>query len=55
VVNLLAMIWVAFLCVVLSIPDGFRTGRSILAVLVMLGLWYFLRERKHFEGPRWRD
>ena len=55
VVNLLAMIWVAFLCIVLSIPDGYRTGRSILAVLVMLGLWYFLRERKHFEGPRWRD
>jgi hypothetical protein len=25
VVNGLAMIWVAFLCVVLSIPDGFRT------------------------------
>lgn len=52
-VNLVAMIWVVFLCVVLSIPDGYRTGKSLLAVLIGLGLWYQLRERRHFVGPHW--
>lgn len=52
-VNLLAMVWVVFLCIVLSIPDGYRTGKSILAVLIGLGLWYRLRERRHFVGPHW--
>ena len=54
IVNLLAMLWVVFLCVILSIPDGYRAGKSLLGVLLLLGLWYFLRERKHFEGPRWQ-
>jgi len=52
-VNLLAMGWVVFLCIVLSIPDNFRTGKSILALLAGLGLWYWLRERHHFKGPQW--
>ena len=54
IVNLLAMLWVVFLCVILSIPDDYRAGKSLLGVLLLLGLWYFLRERKHFEGPRWQ-
>lgn len=54
VVNLLAMVWVGFLCLVLSIPDGYRAGKSMTAVMAILGLWYLLRERKRFEGPRWQ-
>jgi amino acid transporter len=54
-VNLLAMGWVVFLCIVLSIPDNFRTGKSILAVLAGLGFWYWLRERRHFTGPHWME
>lgn len=54
-VNLLAMGWVVFLCIVLSIPDNFRTGKSILALLAGLGFWYWLRERHHFKGPHWLE
>jgi hypothetical protein len=43
-VNLLAMVWVAFLCIVLSIPDGFSDGEVDSRMYwQMLGLWYLLR------------
>jgi amino acid transporter len=52
-INLIAMIWVVFLSVILSLPDEMRAGKSILAVFVLLSLWYGLRERRRFQGPAW--
>src|SRR5262245_24722824 len=52
-INLAAILWVIFLSVILSLPDGMRAGKSIVAVTVLLGLWYGLRERRRFKGPSW--
>jgi amino acid transporter len=51
--NLIAVLWVIFLCIVLSIPDHQRTGKSIAAVTLVLGLWYGISERRRFKGPAW--
>lgn len=52
-VNFVAMLWVAFLCLILSIPDNYRSGKTMAAVLVLLWIWYRARERRHFRGPLW--
>jgi amino acid transporter len=52
-VNTIAILWVIFLAVVLSVPDGMRAGKSILALTAVLGLWYGLGERRRFPGPAW--
>ncbi|MBS1812421.1 MAG: amino acid permease [Acidobacteria bacterium] len=52
-INVIAIVWVIFLCVILSLPDNMRSGKSMLAVIILLGLWYGLRERKRFAGPAW--
>ncbi|MEO6725693.1 MAG: amino acid permease [Blastocatellia bacterium] len=53
VVNVIAILWVIFLCVILSIPDHQLTGKTITAFGLLLGLWYLLRERRRFRGPTW--
>ena len=53
VVNLIAILWVAFISVILSLPDNGRAGKSIAAVTVLLVLWYVLWERHRFAGPAW--
>lgn len=50
--NVIAVLWVVFLSVILCLADA-RTWKSILAVTVLLGLWYWLRERRRFKGPAW--
>jgi amino acid transporter len=52
-INVMAILWVIFLSVILSLPDNMRAGKSIVAVTVLLGLWYWLFERRRFEGPAW--
>ena len=52
-VNLIAILWVVFISVILSVPDNGRAGKSIAVVTVLLGLWYALRERHRFTGPAW--
>jgi amino acid transporter len=52
-INVIAIAWVIFLSVILSLPDNMRAGKSMVAVLAVLGLWYALRERKRFVGPAW--
>ncbi len=52
-INLIAILWVVFISVILSLPDNGRAGKSIAAVTVLLVLWYVLRERHHFAGPSW--
>ncbi|HXU09556.1 MAG TPA: amino acid permease, partial [Blastocatellia bacterium] len=53
IVNLIAILWVAFISVILSVPDNGRAGKTIAAATVLLALWYVLSERKRFAGPRW--
>jgi amino acid transporter len=52
-VNTIAILWVIFLAVVLSVPDDMRAGKSILALTAVLGVWYGLGERRRFPGPAW--
>ena len=52
-VNVIAILWVAFISVILSIPENGRAGKTIAAVSVLLILWYVLRERHRFTGPSW--
>ena len=52
-VNLVAMLWVIFISVVLSIPDRMRAGKTIAAVTLLLAAWYLLSERHRFQGPAW--
>ena len=52
-INLIAILWVAFISVILSLPDDALAGKTIVAVTVLLALWYLLRERHHFAGPAW--
>ena len=52
-INVIAIVWVIFLSIVLSIPDNNRAGKTLLAVTLLLGLWYGLYERKRFAGPAW--
>jgi amino acid transporter len=52
-VNTIALLWVIFLAVVLSVPDDMRAGKSIVALTAVLGVWYGLGERRRFPGPAW--
>jgi amino acid transporter len=52
-INSVAILWVIFLSVILSLPDKMRAGKSIVAVTIALALWYGLRERRRFKGPSW--
>lgn len=52
-VNLTAIVWVAFISVVLSLPDKVLPGRTILALIAILAVWYALSERHRFQGPLW--
>lgn len=52
--NVVAILWVIFLCVILCLADA-KTWQSILAVSVILALWYAMYERRHFHGPEWAN
>ena len=52
-INLVAMVWVVFISIVLSIPDGMRTGKTIAGLTALLGVWYLVSERHRFHGPAW--
>lgn len=52
-INLVAIVWVIFITVILSLPDDMRAGKSIAVVTLLLGVWYVARERQRFRGPAW--
>jgi amino acid transporter len=52
-INLIAILWVIFISVILSVPDNFRAGKTVLAFTLLLALLYAARERKRFRGPAW--
>ncbi|HYM01204.1 MAG TPA: hypothetical protein VEZ90_19750 [Blastocatellia bacterium] len=52
-INLVAMLWVLFISVVLSVPDNLRPGKTIVGLMAILAIWYAVRERRRFAGPAW--
>ena len=52
-INLIAIVWVVFICVILSLPDSMRAGKAIAGLAIVLSLWYALVERHRFRGPAW--
>jgi amino acid transporter len=52
-INVIAIMWVAFITIVLGSFDRFKPAKTILALLGILGLWYVVAERKRFLGPQW--
>jgi len=53
-INLVAILWVLFITVILSIPDNMRAGKTIVGLTILLGAWYLLFERHRFRGPAWQ-
>jgi amino acid transporter len=53
VINTFAIVWVAFISIVLGSYDGFKPGKTILSLIAVLGFWYLVAERKRFQGPQW--
>ena len=54
-INLVAMIWVAFITIILAIPDHMRAGKTVAGVGVALTAWYVVAERRRFRGPSFAD
>ena len=52
-VNVVAMLWVAFITIILAIPDNFRAGKTMAVLSVLLSAWYLAAERHRFRGPAW--
>jgi amino acid transporter len=54
-INIIAILWVAFISVVLGLHDKMKAGKAIVALTLLLVLWYAISERKRFKGPAWMD
>ena len=52
-INIVAMTWVAFITVILAIPDNMRAGKTMVGLTAALCVWYLLAERHRFHGPAW--
>jgi len=52
-INLIAIVWVAFITTILSAPDNMRAGKAIAGLTIVLAVWYVAAERRRFRGPAW--
>ncbi len=52
-INLIAILWVVFITMILSIPNGMLAGEAMAGLTIVLGLWYAVSERRRFRGPVW--
>ncbi len=52
-IHIIAILWVAFISIILSLPDDKRAGKAIAGLTIVLVLWYIVSERKRFNGPAW--
>lgn len=50
-INIIAIIWVAFISVILSLPDDMRAGKAIAGLTLLLVVFYIASEKKRFLGP----
>jgi amino acid transporter len=51
--NMVAMLYAAFICVVLIMPPNELAGETLLGLLAGLGLLYVVVVRRKFKGPEW--
>jgi amino acid transporter len=54
-INIIALIWVAFISVILSLPDEMRAGKAIAVFAALLTASYLVSERKRFPGPAFQS
>jgi amino acid transporter len=54
-INVVAILWVIFITVILSVPDNMRAGKTVAGLTIVLGVWYVVSERRRFRGPAWLD
>jgi amino acid transporter len=52
-INWIAVIYTAFICMVLVMPPNQLAGMTLAGVLLLLASIYWLSVRKRFEGPEW--
>jgi len=50
-VNIVALLWVTFMLVVMSLPPNAKAGLAFVATMVLLVLAWFGGVRRHFKGP----
>jgi len=50
-INLIALVWVAFISVILCLPDQMRAGKAVVVFTALLAVFYLARERRRFRGP----
>jgi amino acid transporter len=51
--NLVAILYAGFICVMLVMPPNELAGKTLLGLLAALGLLYALSARKVYRGPEW--
>lgn len=49
-VNLAAILWTTFICVILMMPPNQLTGETMVGLTVLLALWYAASERQRFRA-----
>jgi amino acid transporter len=49
-VNLLAIFWTVFICVILVMPPNQLAGKTMLSLMILLSVWYVLSERHRFKA-----
>jgi amino acid transporter len=54
-INLVALVWVAFISVVLCLPDDRRAGKAVVVLAALLSVFYLARERRRFPGPAFQS
>jgi amino acid transporter len=52
IVNLSAVVWTVFICIILVMPPNLLAGKTMLGLFVLLSVWYWVSERHRFRGPR---
>ncbi len=48
--NAIAMLWVAFITIILAIPDNMRAGKTMVGLTVALSAWYLLAQRRQLRA-----
>jgi amino acid transporter len=50
-INVLAIGWTVFMCIVLVLPPNELSGKTIAGASALLALWYWVSERNRYRGP----